>query len=154
MMLVWAGEYSAAPCPSRRRGAPAEERRLSRAKGTSPSCASLIGFPALRDSTREISSARPSSASAIFQRKAARSPGLRCDQAAKTRRGAHSPVPIFLPRRGDAGDDFLRGGVDHIRPRLRRGFHPCPADEHLVTHHASPSPDEILTRVPVVAARG
>src|SRR3989304_3449003 len=128
MMLVWAVEYSAAPCPSRRRAAPAMLRRLSRAKGTSPSCASLIGFPALRDSTREISSARPSSASAIFQRKAARPPGLRCAQSEKPRcAAAPARFTSSFPAVGTlAMTSSVEGSITFVRASAAASTHAPP----------------------------
>src|SRR5436190_3774321 len=72
--------YSLAALPSSSRAAPAKKRRLSTTTGTS-SIAAPTGLPALRLSSRPISSPRASIASASLRRAFDRSPGVAAPHA-------------------------------------------------------------------------
>ena len=79
MRLVRPATYSLAALPSMTRPAPAKKRRLSTTTGTS-SIAAPTGLPVLRLSSRPISSARASRASASLSSRRLRSCGVECCQ--------------------------------------------------------------------------
>ncbi|UMG94434.1 hypothetical protein MF408_10875 [Nocardioides sp. TF02-7] len=76
IQLVWSGRYSPADLPSSSRAAPAKKRKWSELGGSSSSMVSPNGLPVSRTSTRPISSARTSIASAIRSSAVARSLGV------------------------------------------------------------------------------
>ena len=80
---VWPARYSPADRPSRLRAAPAKNRIWSIIGGSSSDAVSPIGLPVLRDSAAMNSSARASSASAIFRRASCRSPGVESRHTSK-----------------------------------------------------------------------
>jgi hypothetical protein len=82
MNEVWPSMYSFAALPSRRRAAPAKNRRLSTMTGIS-SMAAATGLPAFFDSRRPISSARASMASASLRSARLRSWGVVLPQVSK-----------------------------------------------------------------------
>ena len=85
---MWSAEYSAVALPSRLRAAPAKKSTLSIVPGTSNSRASRIGLPALRLSSRAISSARSDSSRANVVSTAERSAGVARDQSGYAFRAA------------------------------------------------------------------
>ena len=80
--------YSPADRPSSTRAAPAKKRKWSELGGSSSEAVRPIGLPVSRDSTRVISSARASIASAILSSASERSCGVVCPQASKARSAA------------------------------------------------------------------
>ena len=83
MLDVWSLRYSPLARPSRTRAAPAKKRSWSTHGGSSSSAVIWIGLPVFSDSTRTNSSARDSSASAIFSSAFCRSAGVVSPQDSK-----------------------------------------------------------------------
>ncbi len=75
--------YSPADLPSSRRAAPAKNRKWSELGGSSSDAVSPSGLPVSLLSTRTISSARASMASAMWSRARARSWGVALPQPSK-----------------------------------------------------------------------
>ena len=122
--------YSPADLPSSTRAAPAKNRKWSELGGSSSEAVRPIGLPVSRHSTRVISSARASIASAILSSASERSCGVVCPQRLERAVGGGvRPVDVLGARHRGVGVDLARGRVDDVVGLPRDGVDELAVDD-------------------------